>query len=82
MQNYPNPFNSTTRISYSVPKKGEVSLKIYDLLGREVRTLAEGYHDAGNYLAVFNAGNLSSGIYFYCLKSNDYSGIKRMVLIK
>ncbi|MCE1165679.1 MAG: M28 family peptidase [Bacteroidetes bacterium] len=81
-QNYPNPFNSSTRINYSIPKNGDVNIKIYDILGREVRTLTDGYHEAGNYAIVFNAGEMASGIYFYRLSSGNYSEIKRMVIVK
>ena len=81
-QNYPNPFNSSTRISYSILKDGEVSLKIYDMLGRELKTLISGMQKAGDYIAVFSSGDLPSGIYFYRLNAGDYSEIKKMVIIK
>jgi len=81
-QNYPNPFNSATRISYSIPKNSNVNLKIYDMLGREVRTLASGFQRAGDYILMFNSGDLSSGVYFYRLTAGDYSDVKRMVIIK
>ena len=81
-QNYPNPFNSATRISYSIPKNSNVNLKIYDMLGREVRTLASGFQNAGDYIVMFNSGDLSSGVYFYRLTAGDYSDVKRMVIIK
>lgn len=81
-QNYPNPFNSATRISYSIPKNSDVNLKVYDMLGREVRTLASGYQSAGDYIVIFNSGDLSSGVYFYRLTAGEYSDIKRMVVIK
>lgn len=81
-QNYPNPFNSSTRISYSIIKSSDVTLKIYDMLGREVRTLVNEYQNAGNYIVMFNAGDLASGIYFYRLAADDYSSIRKLVLIK
>ncbi len=81
-QNYPNPFNGSTRISYSIPKDGDVSLKIYDLLGREVRTLASGRQNAGDYIVMFSAGDLASGVYFYMLKAGENTQIKKMVVIK
>jgi len=81
-QNFPNPFNSVTRIDYSIPKSSDVSLKIYDLLGREVRTLVNEYQSAGNYAAVFDAGNLASGVYYYVLKTNNNTSIRKMVIIK
>lgn len=81
-QNYPNPFNPTTNIKFSIPKGGFVELKVYDLLGREVATLAQDPFEAGTYIIGFNAGNLSSGIYFYTLISGDFKETKRMLLIK
>jgi Secretion system C-terminal sorting domain len=81
-QNYPNPFNPSTTIKYSLPKDGFVSLKIYDITGREVKTLASEVKKAGYYSVTFNASNLASGVYFYRIQSNDYVMTKRMVLIK
>ncbi|MDD5360707.1 MAG: M28 family peptidase [Ignavibacteria bacterium] len=81
-QNYPNPFNSTTSIKYSVPKNSNVELKIYDLLGREVRTLVNEYQNAGNYVVMFNAGELASGVYFYKLSTDKFSETKKMLLTK
>ncbi len=81
-QNYPNPFNPSTMITYQMPNDGFVTLKIYDMLGREVRTLVNGYKSQGRYSVTFDASNLASGIYFYQLKAGDYSSIKKMVLLK
>lgn len=81
-QNYPNPFNSSTRINYSIPKNADVEIKIFDVLGREVRTLVNEFQKAGNYSLIFNSADMPSGIYFYKIIAGDYSGIKRMVLIK
>jgi subtilisin-like proprotein convertase family protein len=81
-QNYPNPFNSSTRINYSIPKNSNVELKIYDMLGREVRTLVNEHQNAGNYVVMFNAGELASGMYFCKLASGDFTSIKKMVIIK
>jgi subtilisin-like proprotein convertase family protein len=81
-QNYPNPFNPTTKINFAIPKQGFVTMKIYDALGREVRTLVNEVKTAGNYTVDFNASELSSGVYFYRLQSGDFSDIKRMILIK
>jgi len=81
-QNYPNPFNPVTRISYALPKAGFVTLKIYDLLGREVRTLVNEYKTANTYSVEFNASELSSGVYFYKINANGFSDIKKMMLIK
>jgi M6 family metalloprotease-like protein len=81
-QNYPNPFNPTTMIEYQLPKDGFVSLKIYDILGREVRTLVNEYKSQGRYSVSFDASKLASGVYIYQLKSNNYSSIKKMILAK
>jgi Secretion system C-terminal sorting domain len=82
-QNYPNPFNPTTQISYSVARSGHISLKVYDVLGREVASLVEGVKPVGSYIATFNAGNLSSGVYFYRLQADGNSSItKKLLLMK
>ena len=81
-QNYPNPFNPTTKINFSVPKNGLVTLKIYDILGKEVMTLVNETVAAGNYDVSFNGSNLASGAYFYRIESGEFSAIKRMMLIK
>ncbi|MCI0472284.1 MAG: C25 family cysteine peptidase, partial [Ignavibacteria bacterium] len=82
MQNYPNPFNPVTKINFALPKQGFVSLKIYDVLGREVSTLVNEVRQAGAYSVDFDASHLSSGVYFYRLESGAFSDIKRMILIK
>jgi len=82
MQNYPNPFNPITNIKFSIPKQENVSLRVFDLLGREVENIFGGNLKAGTYNAEFNAKNLSSGIYFYVLKTGSFSEKKKMVLIK
>jgi hypothetical protein len=82
MQNYPNPFNPSTKISFSLPKAGDVSLVVFDILGREVATIINNYKSAGNYTVNFDASNLSSGIYFYTLKSGNFTESKKMVLMK
>jgi hypothetical protein len=81
-QCYPNPFNPSTNISFSLPSKGFVSLKVYDLMGREVAVLVHDELPAGIHERVFNAQNLSSGIYFYRLQANGYSETKKLSLIK
>ncbi len=81
-QNYPNPFNPTTKIEYSIPKKSFVSLKVFDVLGREVETLVNEEKLSGNYEVEFNGVNLSSGIYFYELKAGVHSLVKKMIVIK
>jgi hypothetical protein len=80
-QNYPNPFNPTTKISYALPKSGLVTLKVYDILGKEVAMLVNEVKNAGNYSVDFSASNFTSGVYFYKLESNGFSDIKKMMLI-
>jgi subtilisin-like proprotein convertase family protein len=81
-QNYPNPFNPVTNIKFSIPKSGNVSLKVYDILGREVAELVNEFKTQGNYLVDFNASFLASGIYFYKLETMDFTEVKKMVLVK
>jgi hypothetical protein len=81
-QNYPNPFNPTTNIEYTIPKDGNVSLKVYDIEGREVATLINKYQNAGTYITMWDASNFSSGVYFYRIISGSYVETKRMVLKK
>ena len=81
-QNYPNPFNPSTIIKYDVAKESFVSLKIYDMLGREVKTLVNEDKPAGSYEIKFNASNLSSGIYFYRIKAGEFVQSKKMILLK
>lgn len=81
-QNYPNPFNPTTNISYSIKESGFVSLKVYDVLGREVATLVNENQAAGVYTVPFNASNLSSGMYLYRLESGSFVKVNKMMLLK
>jgi hypothetical protein len=81
-QNYPNPFNPSTSINVSIPKESEVTLKVYDITGKEILTLADGILKAGLYKFTFNASELPSGVYFYKLKADGFSETKKMVLIK
>jgi hypothetical protein len=81
-QNYPNPFNPVTKIKYEIPKSGFVSLKIFDVLGREVRQLVSEVKSKGVYSVDFNASSLPSGIYFYKLETENFVSVKRMILIK
>ena len=81
-QNYPNPFNPTTTISYNLPRAGKVTLRVYDVLGRQVRELASGTKPAGTYEVSFDATSLPSGIYLYRLRAGKYVETKRMVIVK
>ena len=81
-QNYPNPFNPTTNIKYSIGKKTKVTLKVYDMLGREIATLINKEQTPGNYAVEFDALSLSSGVYFYTLKAGEFTATKKMILMK
>jgi hypothetical protein len=81
-QNYPNPFNPSTMISFSIPARALVSLKVYDALGREVSELLNGEKEAGTYNISFNASGLANGVYFYKLNAGSFSSVKKMILIK
>ncbi|HEX2787796.1 MAG TPA: LamG-like jellyroll fold domain-containing protein [Ignavibacteria bacterium] len=81
-QNYPNPFNPTTRIEFAIPRGEFVELKLYDLLGKEVGVLVQGPYEAGRYIFDFNAGSLSSGIYFYTITAGSFRDTKKMLLVK
>ncbi|UCC79268.1 MAG: T9SS type A sorting domain-containing protein [Candidatus Zixiibacteriota bacterium] len=81
-QNYPNPFNANTTISFTLLEPRNIMLSIYDLLGRKISVLADGYFDAGIHDITFDAGDLTSGIYFYNLKTGDISETKSMILLK
>jgi tetratricopeptide (TPR) repeat protein len=80
--NYPNPFNPSTVIKYQLADASQVSLKVYDVMGREVATLVNGFQNAGSYNVTFNANGLSSGIYFYKLNANGKQLINKMLLMK
>ena len=81
-QNYPNPFNPTTEINFSIPASGNTTLAIYNVLGQKVATLVSKELTAGSYKYQFDASNLTSGIYFYKLQSNEYSQVRKMMLLK
>lgn len=81
-QNYPNPFNSSTVIEYQLPIIGFVILKVYDILGREVTTLVDELRQPGAYTVRWGAKGLSSGVYYYCLKVNNFTETKKLLLAK
>lgn len=81
-QNYPNPFNPATVIRYHLPVSSEVRLDVFDLLGRRVAVLVDGQKNAGTHRVSFDASSLSSGIYFYRLEAGDFTGIRKMILMK
>jgi tetratricopeptide (TPR) repeat protein len=80
--NYPNPFNPSTQISFTLKERTNISLKVYDVLGKEVANLADGYYEAGKHVATFNGSNLASGIYFYRLTTPTATITKKMMLVK
>jgi hypothetical protein len=81
-QNYPNPFNPTTNITYQIPKDGHVSLKIYDVLGKEIITLVEEQKTRGKYTVTFDGSNLASGVYIYRLETGNFVSTKKLMLMK
>jgi len=81
-QNYPNPFNSTSNIKYQITTSCIVKIRVFDVLGREVKTLLNEYKHPGTYQLSFNAGDLSSGVYYYRLEAGDFSETKKFVLMK
>ncbi len=81
-QNYPNPFNPATTISYQIPQTELVTIKVYDVLGREVATLVNEEKTAGSYEVQFTGNGLTSGIYFYQLKVDNFVETKKMILLK
>jgi hypothetical protein len=81
-QNYPNPFNPQTKITFSVPEDSKVNLIVYDILGKEIKTLVNDNLTAGKYEVEFDAGNLSSGIYFYRLSAGKNSETRKLQVIK
>jgi hypothetical protein len=81
-QNYPNPFNPVTKISFNIPKQGAVILKVFDMLGREIKTLVNTNLNPGSYSFDFDGSSLSSGVYFYKLQAGNFSAVKKMVLVR
>lgn len=82
LQNYPNPFNPMTVISYQIPRPGMVTLKIYDLLGKEKKTLVQEHMPAGKHEVAFDAGELASGFYIYRVQGNGFVSSKKMRLVR
>ncbi|MBK9097334.1 MAG: T9SS type A sorting domain-containing protein [bacterium] len=81
-QNYPNPFNPNTVISYKLPVTGNVTLKVYDILGNEVGTLVNENKEPGTYEVEFQSNNLTSGVYIYQLNSSEFVQTKKMLLLR
>lgn len=80
--NYPNPFNPTTNIRYSIARTSKVTLKVYDILGREIRTLVNEVKTPGQYTVTFNARDLASGVYFYRINAGNFNAVKKLILLK
>jgi hypothetical protein len=81
-QNYPNPFNPVTKITFALPVQGLVSLKVYDITGREIAKLVNEVKPAGYHSVEFNGNSLSSGVYFYRIEANDFVQTRKMLLVK
>ena len=83
LQNFPNPFNPETTINFQIPFASHVTLKVYDVLGREVATLVDEFKQAGTYVETLHATSLPSGVYFYKLQTaNGFSETKKLILLK
>lgn len=81
-QNYPNPFNPTTKISYDLPKGSTVKLKVFNSIGKEIKTLVDERQNAGRYTIDFDGTDLASGVYYYSLTADNYREVKKMILLK
>ena len=81
-QNYPNPFNPSTTINFDIIKSGNVKIVLYDVLGREVKTIVNENAEPGKFKVVFNADNFASGLYFYKITSNDFTAVKKLLIVK
>jgi hypothetical protein len=81
-QNYPNPFNPSTTIQYSLPKAGNVKIVVYDVSGREVETLIDEHSSPGTFELTWDAARFSSGVYFYKLQTDEFTDVKKMLLVK
>ena len=79
---YPNPFNPSTTISYTIPKEQKVSIRIYDMLGREIATLIDGVQTQGEHFVRLDGSNLASGIYFYRFETKDFIQVRKLILIR
>jgi len=81
-QNYPNPFNPITKIKYSVPTESIITIKVFDILGNEVKSLVSEKQEQGNYEIDFDGSNLASGIYLYQMQAGAFSQVKKMLILK
>ena len=81
-QNYPNPFNPTTKIEYNILQKSNVKITIFDMLGKVVTTFNKPQQDPGKHFVIFDARNLSSGVYYYKIQAGEFTDTKKMLLMK
>ncbi|HAP36871.1 MAG TPA: hypothetical protein DCQ28_13415 [Bacteroidetes bacterium] len=81
-QNYPNPFNPTTKITYAIQSSANVSLTVYDLLGKQIATVVNKKQESGNYSVYFDASNVPSGVYYYELRAGNFIETKKMIVLK
>jgi hypothetical protein len=81
-QNYPNPFNANTIVPFALPTASKINLTVYNIMGRKVLTVADGWYDAGTHRVLFDASRLASGVYFYQLKAGDFVNVRKLVLLK
>jgi hypothetical protein len=81
-QNYPNPFNPSTTIQFSLPQATQIKISLYNMIGEQVATLAEGMYETGNHKVTFNASNLPSGAYIYRIESSEFVQVRKMILLK
>jgi hypothetical protein len=81
-QNYPNPFNPSTKIRFTIPQASVVNLTVFNAIGEEVKALVNNYYEAGSHEIIFNASNLTSGIYFVRMESGSFVSTKKITLLK
>jgi len=82
LQNFPNPFNPATVLSYQLPAAAFVNLKVYDVAGREIRTLVSGFQEGGMHRVSFDGSQLTSGTYFYRIYTDEFSEVNKMLVLK
>lgn len=82
LQNYPNPFNPSTSIKYTLPESGNVKVKVFNLMGQEIKTLVNEYHTAGTYTVKMDAVNIPSGVYLYTIEANQFRETRKMTVLK
>ncbi|MEJ2242848.1 MAG: T9SS type A sorting domain-containing protein, partial [Candidatus Bathyarchaeota archaeon] len=81
-QNFPNPFNPSTKIEYSIPQSSQIQIKVFDVLGNEIKTLINEEKPSGAYELTWNAENLPSGVYFYQMRAGGFVQTRKMILLK